>query len=291
MEPPRAGTTRFALRQNSRIAYDPGSSTPATGPDQPVFLLLHDLLADRGAFAAQSAWLAAGARVVVPDARGHGASASLLNQWYSVAELAQDALAVLDSEGIARAHVVGHGLGGATAFELARRAPARVITLTLIEPALYGVLDNDREPAAVGLRNELRASDRAAADAAYKGLTDKALETYLLPRWGAGWREALPKPRLGAIRRHAGGLAGLLPALDSYAPAKGDLGALTFPVTIATGEDAAPIAGLVAARLAERLPAAEQIVLPLGPRAGQPFAGPAAEPLNALLLRLIDRNE
>jgi pimeloyl-ACP methyl ester carboxylesterase len=217
MDAPRAGATRFSQRHNSRIAYDPGS--PPGMDDAPIVLLLHDLLADRGEFAAQRATLASAARVIVPDARGHGASATLANQWYTVAELAMDAQAILDLERVRRAHVVGHGLGAAAAFELARRAPDRVATLTLVEPALYAILDNDPDPAVVGLRNELRANDRAAADDAYKGLLDKALDTYVRPRWGAGWRERVPRPRLAAVRRHAAALAGLLPASSRFAGA------------------------------------------------------------------------
>src|SRR5687767_6728999 len=152
MSAPRPGGTRFAVRNNSRLAYDPGP--PPDAEQAPTVVMLHDLLADRSAFSAQRASLSAGNRVITPDARGHGASATLANQWYTVAELAQDVISIMDLEEIVTTHVVGHGLGGATAFELARRFGDRIASITLIEPSLYAILDNDPEPAAAGYRNE-----------------------------------------------------------------------------------------------------------------------------------------
>src|SRR5688572_23544647 len=95
MSTSRPGVTRFATRQNARVAYDPGTPVPG---DAPPFVLLHDLLADRTAWNPLRDILANHHRVIVPDARGHGASPTLVNQWYTVAELAADLLAVLDAE-------------------------------------------------------------------------------------------------------------------------------------------------------------------------------------------------
>jgi 3-oxoadipate enol-lactonase/4-carboxymuconolactone decarboxylase len=283
MSAPRAGSTRFAVRHNSRIAYDPGVNSDAIGLSSNAVILLHDLLADRTTFVAQRAVIVADVRVITPDARGHGASATLANRWYTVAELAQDVLAIMDLEWIFSADLVGHGLGGATAFELARRFGYRVTTLTLIEPALYALLDNDAEPAVVSYRNELRASDRAAADAAYKGLIDKAIDAYLLPRWGSGWRDLVSKPRLAAIRRHAASLSALLPALDAYTIAKNDLRQLLVPTVIVTGQDAQPIDRLSAVRLAALLPVVRVTTVPLSTGVNGPFGGEGAHSLNKVI--------
>jgi pimeloyl-ACP methyl ester carboxylesterase len=51
---------------------------------------------------------------------------------YGLADMAGDALGVLDALGIARAHVCGASLGGMVAQHLAARHPARVKTLTLM---------------------------------------------------------------------------------------------------------------------------------------------------------------
>jgi pimeloyl-ACP methyl ester carboxylesterase len=47
-----------------------------------------------------------------------------------LSDLAADAVAVLDAAGCARAHVVGHSMGGAIAQQLALDEPTRVASLT-----------------------------------------------------------------------------------------------------------------------------------------------------------------
>ena len=100
-------------------------------------LALHDLLADRG----QLRPLAepphdARFRLTLPDARGHGASPMLSGRAYPPSELAADALAVLDAEGLPSAHLVAIGWAAATALALAATAPQRVASLVLAAPYL-----------------------------------------------------------------------------------------------------------------------------------------------------------
>ena len=64
-------------------------------------------------------------RVLVFDNRGVGDSDGPPGP-YTAAEMAGDALAVLDAAGVERAHVLGVSLGGAVAQELALRHPERV---------------------------------------------------------------------------------------------------------------------------------------------------------------------
>jgi pimeloyl-ACP methyl ester carboxylesterase len=285
MSTARPGGIRFAVRNNVRIAFDPGSAPSIAGADSVV--LLHDLLADRSSFKALRDALADEFTIISPDARGHGASATVTNQWYTVAELALDVLAVMDLEEIHRAHLVGHGLGGATAFELARRYGERVRSLTLIDPALYGVLDNDQDTAAVHFRNERRASDRAAADSAYKGLIDRSLDAYLVPRRGPNWRETTAKPTLGAIRRHAASLAGLAPALDAYTIAKPELRQFLVPTVLITGDDADELDRLTAARLEALLPVARSVTIPSGSMRHWQFDGLSSEIIASVIRELV----
>lgn len=65
------------------------------------------------------------------DHRGIGGS-SLGAAPLSIGRLADDALALLDALGLARAHVVGHSMGGVIAQELALRARDRVRSLALL---------------------------------------------------------------------------------------------------------------------------------------------------------------
>ena len=74
--------------------------------------------------------LAARHRVVSFDNRGIGESDKPEGP-YTAAQMADDALQVLDEAGIDRAHVLGASLGGMIAQELAVRAPERVAKLIL----------------------------------------------------------------------------------------------------------------------------------------------------------------
>jgi 3-oxoadipate enol-lactonase len=75
--------------------------------------------------------LAGSYRVVWYDNRGIGESDKPAGP-YTAAEMADDALQVLDERGIERAHVVGASLGGMVAQELALAHPDRVVKLGLL---------------------------------------------------------------------------------------------------------------------------------------------------------------
>src|SRR5205085_919399 len=150
-------------------------------------------------------------------------------------------------------HVIGHGLGGTTALELALRFSDRVMTLTLIDPSLQ-MLANDSQDLIVRDNLEQRlTNDRAAADAAYKQLFDRALDTYWLPRRGVDWRQSFTKPQVSAIRRHAPALAALLPALDAYKVDVAALRALTCPSLIVVSDAASHLDKLATNRLVDLL--------------------------------------
>jgi len=73
-------------------------------------------------------------RVVIFDNRGSGRSEAPPPR-YSVVEMADDALALMDVLGIERAHILGLSLGGFIAQELALRSPQRVDRLVLAATA------------------------------------------------------------------------------------------------------------------------------------------------------------
>ncbi|WP_134686948.1 alpha/beta fold hydrolase [Brevibacillus migulae] len=63
---------------------------------------------------------------------------------YTVEDMADDAVGVLDAYGIDRAHIVGMSLGGMIGQIVAIKHPQRVATLTLIASSFYGSEDNKR---------------------------------------------------------------------------------------------------------------------------------------------------
>lgn len=231
-----------------------------------MIVLLHPLLGDR-----TSLDLSRGAvmeefgdavRTIVPESRGHGASAGLANRRVSLTDLAADLLLVLDAEAVTTAHLIGHELGAAVAFELARRRPERVASLTLIDPPLWGVLLGDADLDARA--DAIAAGDAAhrAADLAYKELTDRALDAWLDPRRGSGWRDRLTRPQLGAIRRHGGALAATLTALESYSIVPADAQAIATPTMLVSTAGAPSLDRIIAERLSTYLPNARLAAMP-----------------------------
>jgi 3-oxoadipate enol-lactonase len=93
-------------------------------------LLVHGLGYTREGWGPQRELLARRYRVLSYDNRGIGES-EIPPGPYSVAELAGDAVQVLDEAGVERAHVLGASLGGMVAQLLAAEQPERVDRLVL----------------------------------------------------------------------------------------------------------------------------------------------------------------
>jgi pimeloyl-ACP methyl ester carboxylesterase len=77
-------------------------------------------------------FVAAGYRVLRFDNRDVGLSSKLPGVEYSVVDMANDAVAVLDAAGVERAHVMGLSMGGMIVQRLAIDHPERVLTMTSV---------------------------------------------------------------------------------------------------------------------------------------------------------------
>lgn len=75
-------------------------------------------------------------QVVRYDTRGHGNS-PVTDGPYSIGDLADDLIGLLDRLDIERAHLVGLSLGGATAMHVAARRPERVESLAVLCTAAH----------------------------------------------------------------------------------------------------------------------------------------------------------
>jgi len=113
-------------------AYD-GARLSATdfGGKGPAVLLLHGLAGHGGEWSETASWLCRTHRVIAPDARGHGVSERMHRDDSRAAHVA-DAAQWLEEVG-GRATVVGHSLGGHTAFLVASERPDLVQCLVVAE--------------------------------------------------------------------------------------------------------------------------------------------------------------
>ena len=96
----------------------------------PAVLLIQGLGADKHGWDMQRIPLALHYRVIALDNRGAGRSDKPFGT-YSIDQMTDDAIAVLDAVGVQRAHIVGASMGGAISQVLALRYPDRVASLTL----------------------------------------------------------------------------------------------------------------------------------------------------------------
>ncbi len=102
--------------------------------DRPVFLLLHGFPQDASVWDEVAPELVrAGYRVLALFQRGYTSEATTARiSGYTVRRLVADAIALLDSLSVERAHVVGHDWGGVVAWALAAYEPSRVRTLSVV---------------------------------------------------------------------------------------------------------------------------------------------------------------
>lgn len=197
-----------------------------------------------------------GHRVVLYDARGHGASSPAPGPGdYTYDALAGDLLAVLDDCEIDRAVLVGASMGAHTIARFALDSPDRVAGLGLITPAY--------EPA--GLEGRLDSWD-ALADGLRDGGIEGFIEAYDLTGMDTRWRKTMTtvmRQRLAA-HRHLDAVADALRAVPRSRPfdALGELAGIRVPtVIVGSRDDADPTHPLATARLwADAIPGAALVV-------------------------------
>lgn len=118
---------------NSGVAVHAVVSGRADGP---TVVLSNSLGSTHRMWDAQIAELEKHFRVVRYDTRGHGLSPVPAGP-YSMDDLADDIVALLDRLDISRAHIVGLSLGGMTAMALTARNPERVDRMVLLCTSAY----------------------------------------------------------------------------------------------------------------------------------------------------------
>lgn len=109
-----------------------------SGPDSGIpVLFIHGNASSATFWEETMLALPEGYRGIAPDQRGYGDAdrSEKIDATRGLRDLSDDALALLDALGIARAHVVGHSLGGGVVWQLMMDAPERIWTVTQVAPA------------------------------------------------------------------------------------------------------------------------------------------------------------
>jgi aminoacrylate hydrolase len=239
-----------------------------TGRGEP--LLLVPGLSGRGSFwVNQVPDLARDFRVVVHDHRGTARSTHSRIR-YSVEQMADDVLRLMDALGLEAAHVVGHSTGGAIgqvlALEHPRRLKSLVLSATWAGPDPYfrrlfesrkGVLLSQ------GVEAYVRASALLLAPPAWISANDGLLEQ----QHAAALAEAAPvevtASRIEAIVRH---------------DRRAQLGEIRVPTLVIVARDDMITPSFYSEELASRVPGAKLVVLEAGGH-GAPAISPG--PYNA----------
>jgi pimeloyl-ACP methyl ester carboxylesterase len=104
------------------------------GAGEPV-VLLHGATADHGMWAPQVGPLSEHHRLIVPDLPAHGRSRPYAP--FTLENCARDALAILDREGLGRAHIVGQSMGGYVAQVMALEHPDRVASVVAVDSSPF----------------------------------------------------------------------------------------------------------------------------------------------------------
>jgi len=207
--------------------------------------------------------LARSFRVIAFDNRGTGGSSRL--PWpYSVAQMADDAVAVLDAAGEQRAHVYGISLGSLAAQEAALRHPDRVQALVLGASSAGGFAAYKPSPTSFAQTFLVRVGAMGPEEAAWAAVPytyGEKTRRFHAERIAADITHRVSSPPEPLAYLHQ---AAAVAAHDAYAR----LNRIAAPTLVVHGEQDVFVPPANALVLAERIPAAE---LRLWPDAGHMY--------------------
>jgi len=173
------------------------------GAGRPPLIILHGFLGSSRNWQSAGAGLAGRYHVCAVDLRNHGRSPHAPEMSHTL--LADDVLGWMDAQGLARAALLGHSLGGKVAMRMACREPGRVDRLIVVDiaPKAYPEYAQRIEVQAM---TALRLEDlpsRAEAERRLEGsVKEWAMRKFLLTNLDRGadgnWRWMVNLPVLAA---------------------------------------------------------------------------------------------
>ena len=246
------------------------------GHSGPAVVLLHGLGSSCRDWEFQEVALEDRYRVIAVDLPGHGGSARSVGPT-TIERMADDVAALLTGLDEAPAHVVGLSLGACVALRLGLQAPARVRSLTLVNPFARVEPTGPGDLARLAVRLTMLgvASMRVVGAHVARGL-------FPWPEQRALYEAAVAS--LGATSRR--GYAAALRALAHF-DARGQVAAIRRPTLVVAGDRDTMVPLAPKLRLAAAIPGARIVVVPASGHA-TPYDQP--DTFNRLLLDFLDRH-
>jgi 3-oxoadipate enol-lactonase len=197
-----------------------------SGPsDAPPLLLSGSLGSTLSMWGPQLSALSGRVRAIPFDHRGHGGSPVPPGP-YTIAELGQDVLALMDHLGLERASYCGLSIGGMVGQWLAGNHPDRIDKLILVATSAHiGSPDPWLERAA---------TVRAAGT--IEVIADAVIARWFTPGWAADHRETVATYREMLVSTPVEGYAGCCEAISKL-DVRAELARITAPTLVISGAD------------------------------------------------------
>jgi len=244
----------------------------------PVVVLLHGFPLSSAMWKEQVNGVGSMYRIIAPDLRGHGDSPAPAGA-YTIDEMADDVIELLDHLGLAEPVVIGGlSMGGYVALSLVARYPARVRGLMLMDTRAAA-----DTPEAAQKREE---TARAVIEAGNL----RSLVEAMIPRLFAKKTIEERPERVAWLsetmeRNTPRGMAGALLAMGSRPDRRDDLARIKVPTIVMVGEEDAITPPNEALALADAIEGARlEVIANAGHMA--PYENPAVA--NAVMLRFLD---
>ncbi|MEU7699106.1 alpha/beta fold hydrolase [Streptomyces sp. NPDC039028] len=193
---------------------------------------------------------------------------------YTLADMAQDAVGVLDHLGIARVHLVGRSMGGMIAQTIAATAPERVLSLVSVYSTTGARKVGQPALSTIGLLAAPPAKNRTAAVRAHLRLTrhvagtehpiDDAAEAAIAAR---GWDRSGGDPAAGTARQ--------IQAIQRSGDRTAQLSGITAPTLVIHGDRDPLVSPSGGAATVRAIRSAQHVVIPgMGHHLPESLVGP-----------------
>ncbi len=245
------------------------------GPaDAPVVVLSGSLGTDMSMWEAQASALVERYRTLRYDLRGHGQSGVPPGP-YSMSDLGEDLLALMDELEIERAALCGLSIGAMISMWIAANAPERVTRLVLCCTTAYMGPDSGYDERAAAVRKD-----------GIEPIADAVMERWFTPAFAREHPETVQDMRSRLCAISPEGYAGCCEAIDGM-DLRSALGAIRVPTLVVAGEADPATPPEHGRAIAQTVPDAEFAVLP---DAAHIAAVEQAEPVTALILDFLERS-